>query len=190
MNKNKKLVEHFSMIAHDSVSEAEEVYDTLSKELKDIRLVREFFMLELKKSIEQMDEYFNALRKKEALAFEKLTFIKGFAVIGMAGVKLFIGNEYTISQIANLMTNTFRSKNSDYGDSYFQLYKKYGAIAPAIPIENKCARLLSLLKGKNVEVKEESIADSFLDLACYSVMYAMTVFPYEAVMESRNQKSS
>ena len=119
-----------------------------------------------------MDEYHAALARKET-SVEMLEFAPLLELVGVIGFRFFSGRDLSCSEVVDVMTEIFRKKNEDYGGSYFELYAKYGCIASAIPIENKCSRLKSLLKKKWSEVNFESVADSFLDLACYAVMYVM-----------------
>lgn len=65
--------------------------------------------------------------------------------------------------------DTYRAKNHDYGDSFSNLYKEYGIISPMIKLEDKMARLRTLVK-KEALVKNESIEDTLLDLANYAIM--------------------
>ena len=72
--------------------------------------------------------------------------------------------------ITTVMLETYRRKNSDYGDSFGESIKKYGFISALTRISDKFNRLESLLTKNNREVKDESIEDTLLDLACYSIM--------------------
>ena len=48
---------------------------------------------------------------------------------------------------------------------------KFGLVVAAIRIGDKVNRLQSLVaKRGEAEVKDESLADTFMDLACYSIM--------------------
>lgn len=119
-----------------------------------------------------MDAYHVALARKET-SVEMLEFAHLLELVGVIGYRFFSGKALSCAEVVDVMTETFRKKNENYGGSYFELYAKYGCIASAIPIENKCSRLKSLLGKKWSEVNFESVADSFLDLACYAVMYVM-----------------
>lgn len=70
--------------------------------------------------------------------------------------------------ITDNMYETFCKKNSNYGNSFSQLFNEFGLLAGIVPLHNKLNRIKSLAKGdKN---NYESIEDSILDLANYSVM--------------------
>lgn len=68
--------------------------------------------------------------------------------------------------------DTYRKKNSDYGGSFTNLYKKFGLISPIIKLYDKLTRLESLI-DKDIEVVDESIEDTLLDMANYAIMTAL-----------------
>ena len=67
------------------------------------------------------------------------------------------------------MVETYKKKNSDYGDSFNKSMGEFGIIAPVIRMSDKMNRLKSLVKNKQ-QVNDESIDDTLLDLANYAVM--------------------
>ena len=71
-------------------------------------------------------------------------------------------------KIVNEMADLYEKKNSNYGDSFGQLYDELGAVAGLVPLWNKLHRATSLVKGD--ENHFESLEDTFKDLACYSIM--------------------
>lgn len=68
--------------------------------------------------------------------------------------------------------DTYRKKNSDYGGSFTNLYKKFGLVSPVIKLYDKLTRLESLI-NKEIEVVDESIEDTLLDMANYAIMTAL-----------------
>lgn len=93
------------------------------------------------------------------------------AQIGMIGYRATLGNDIPLTRIADQMADTYKRKNADYGDSFSASLDKYGPVAAHVRISDKINRLQSLVVRKQTaQVKDESIADTFLDLACYSVM--------------------
>lgn len=74
--------------------------------------------------------------------------------------------------ITHSMAKTYAAKNHDYGNSFEQSCDKFGIIAGVIRMGDKMNRLESLAV-KRAEVKDESIKDTLLDLASYSVMTLM-----------------
>lgn len=72
--------------------------------------------------------------------------------------------------ITEQMNITYESKNNDYGDSFGESVKKYGLISALTRISDKFNRLESLILNQYQQVKGESLKDTLLDLACYSIM--------------------
>lgn len=64
----------------------------------------------------------------------------------------------------------YLKKNKDYGDSFLQTLIKFGEVSALIRINDKVNRYINLL-GKNVEVEDESVQDTILDLFNYCMMY-------------------
>lgn len=160
----------FGQLAHN-VDEAAEIVWSDFVEEDDEDKVRLLTGL-ITDGLKGMDAYHVALARKET-SVEMLEFAHLLEFVGVIGYRFFSCKDLSCAEVVDVMTETFRRKNEDYGGSYFELYAKYGYIASAIPIENKCSRLKSLLGKKWSEVNFESVADSFLDLACYAVMYVM-----------------
>ena len=60
--------------------------------------------------------------------------------------------------------------------------EKFGMVVAAIRIGDKVNRLQSLLaKHGEAEVKDESIADTFMDMACYAIMTLMWIHGRQAL---------
>lgn len=70
------------------------------------------------------------------------------------------------------MVATYARKNTDYGDSFTTMRREYGWRYPLIHLEEKLARVKSILlhQGGSHQVKEETAKDSLLDLANYAIM--------------------
>ncbi len=66
---------------------------------------------------------------------------------------------------------TYKKKNHDYGNSVGDTYQEYGDISFMIRITDKFNRLKSLLKKKERMVLDESIDDTILDMANYSLLW-------------------
>lgn len=70
-------------------------------------------------------------------------------------------------QVANEAITLRASKLQDYGQSY----KNFGVLGVAVRMDDKMSRIKNLLKtGK---VNHESLRDSFIDIANYSLMACM-----------------
>lgn len=77
------------------------------------------------------------------------------------------------AQLAERMADTYERKNADYGDSFGVSVRKYGAIAGLTRISDKFNRLESLILKNEQHVSDESVTDTLLDLANYSIMLLM-----------------
>ena len=75
-------------------------------------------------------------------------------------------------QITDIMADTFKRKNHDYGNSFEQSLDKFGLIASAVRIGDKMNRFESLTQ-KKAQVCGESIRDTLLDMANYAIMTIM-----------------
>lgn len=71
------------------------------------------------------------------------------------------------------MIATYSRKNKDYGNSFSRMCREYGHTYPIIHLDEKLARIKSILLSGDTAVKDETAVDSLLDLACYSLMTIM-----------------
>ena len=85
--------------------------------------------------------------------------------------------------ITNEMLDLYEIKNKNYGDSFSKQFQEYGLTSVCIWLEDKLNRLKSLNKqiseAKNgivdIDVDDESIKDTLIDLANYSVLAIMEI---------------
>ena len=74
-------------------------------------------------------------------------------------------------EICDELNNLYERKNKDYGDSFGKSFNEYGMTMSCIRLEDKLNRLKVLTKpGAIQQVQDESIRDTLLDLANYSIM--------------------
>lgn len=76
------------------------------------------------------------------------------------------------SSLCRELNKIYQNKNSDYGDSFGETFKKLGIISAVTRISDKYNRLVSLCTKSEEEqkVKDESITDTLLDMANYCIM--------------------
>lgn len=67
------------------------------------------------------------------------------------------------------MANMYEAKNNDYGNSFSDMFNEFGLTSSIIRLSDKLNRLKSL-NTKEAMVKDESIIDTLMDLANYSIM--------------------
>lgn len=75
--------------------------------------------------------------------------------------------------ICQELTNLYKVKNERYGNSFEKTYNKHGLVASAIRIEDKLNRMTQLMKDTELETADESLRDTMIDLANYTIMTLM-----------------
>lgn len=72
-------------------------------------------------------------------------------------------------KVCEELTELYRRKNHDYGDSFHITYEKWGLPMAAIRLGDKLQRFETLIRAESA-IKDESIRDTLVDLANYSIM--------------------
>ena len=75
----------------------------------------------------------------------------------------------THEAICKELNALYARKNADYGDSFGKSFKEYGLTMACIRLEDKLNRIKAL-RTKEAQVNDESILDTLMDLANYSIM--------------------
>ena len=81
-------------------------------------------------------------------------------------------NTERFKQIVSEMADTYQKKNSDYGNSFETTLEKWGPKIALARLDDKLNRAASLIEHP-AQIKDESIADTLLDLATYAIMFKM-----------------
>lgn len=69
------------------------------------------------------------------------------------------------------LADVLNQKNQDYGDSFSRSVDKYGIIVAVVRLEDKVNRLENLTaNGDKEKVKDESLADTALDISGYGLL--------------------
>jgi len=89
--------------------------------------------------------------------------------IGAANAKKDETLRESLMRIAEGIVDTLVKKNTDYGDSFYNVYKVHGDVSSAIRLTDKIGRLNTLASGKTALV-DEAIEDVYLDTAGYSIL--------------------
>lgn len=76
-------------------------------------------------------------------------------------------------QLTTHLSDTYRRKNKDYGDAFGKTHKKYGAVSGLTRMSDKFYRIEELILSGEQLVDDESVLDTLLDLANYSLMLYM-----------------
>ena len=83
-----------------------------------------------------------------------------------------ISQEEHFSKIINEMFDTFKKKNSDYGNSFEESINEHGLLASKIRIGDKFNRFKTII-NKGLKVTNETIRDTLLDMANYCILTIM-----------------
>lgn len=78
-------------------------------------------------------------------------------------------------QLTGEMCALYARKNKDYGDSFTEMYKEWGAMYPMSRMQEKLSRATQILRSGEAQVKEEKVTDTLLDLANYALMTIMEI---------------
>lgn len=81
----------------------------------------------------------------------------------------------------------YLAKDSDYGSSYHDTYKKFGITSAAIRISDKYNRMMSLIEKHDAKVKDESLRDTMIDMCGYLLLTIMEL-DNEAHREKKDTK--
>lgn len=68
------------------------------------------------------------------------------------------------------LNDIYARKNHDYGDSFHQTYLEEGMAMPRIRLSDKLNRFKRLTTGADMQVSDEPIRDTLMDLANYALM--------------------
>lgn len=165
-------VERFGEIAHNIIPRIEGAFHVL----KDMERVLTFLTAKADADLGSLER----LNKKGFGLKYAIDSLANLVEVGMCGYQLTEKAAPSVNHLANLMTDTYRRKNADYGDSFSQSCDRFGHVAALVRMNDKVNRLSSLVTHqREAQVKDESIADTFLDLACYAIMTLMWIIEKE-----------
>ena len=76
-------------------------------------------------------------------------------------------------QIAHSLALLYEKKNNAYGNTFGDTFNRLGIISAVTRISDKYNRLCNLATHPNIDNLGESIEDTLMDLASYSIMTLM-----------------
>ena len=88
---------------------------------------------------------------------------------GMVQEELLSDNVKDIINITNRMVDLYSRKNRDYGNTFDQSLDEDGLLVAKIRLGDKFGRFSTLI-NQEATVDDESMVDTLIDLAVYSVM--------------------
>ena len=84
-----------------------------------------------------------------------------------------LNNVQIHEKVCQELTETYKKKNADYGNSFENSLDKHGLIAAIVRMDDKMSRLISLNSKNEQLVLDESLRDTLMDLANYAIMSVM-----------------
>lgn len=84
-------------------------------------------------------------------------------------------------EICDTLNEIYIQKNKAYGNSFTDTFEKLGVISAVTRITDKYNRLVNLTTNPNVDIGDESIKDTLLDMANYCIMTYMELDKEEKV---------
>ena len=84
-----------------------------------------------------------------------------------------VTDDNSFRAIVNRMADLYEKKNNDYGNAFDESLDEEGIVAARVRIGDKFRRFKALTSNKKQLIKDESIDDTLLDMACYCVMTYM-----------------
>jgi hypothetical protein len=89
---------------------------------------------------------------------------------------------YTYDSVVKSISELHAAKAADYGPSVHTAFEEFGPISVVVRLHDKLSRLKTLIKNKGErQVKDESLIDTALDMANYSIMLAVELLNHETV---------
>ena len=79
----------------------------------------------------------------------------------------------TFEMVIAEMLNTYKKKNADYGNSFAETIQEFGFIPAVARINDKLKRVKNMVKGNDMNIKDESMRDNLMDIANYCVLTIM-----------------
>lgn len=73
------------------------------------------------------------------------------------------------------LNRIFAQKNERYGNSFSKQFEEYGLTSSAIRLTDKLERFKTLITQPDIDVLDESIKDTLLDMANYAIMTVIEI---------------
>lgn len=119
-----------------------------------------------------LDEYYKG--RKEILASDSENSVDSIdtekPVIEPAEIAGSLSKENPFKDYTNHLAETLQEKNDAYGDSFTKSVDEDGLLVLKIRLGDKLNRVSSLIKKGELKENDESLEDTLLDLAGYSIL--------------------
>lgn len=97
-------------------------------------------------------------------------------------------NKIDFTELAIALAQTLEEKNRAYGNSYDESIDTWGTTAMGVRIEDKYNRIKHLLLNSETQENDESLFDTFLDNAGYSLLALRYMINHDMVSEETLKK--
>lgn len=84
-------------------------------------------------------------------------------------------NVSRFDEILQEMRELYEKKNSDYGNSFNETIQEFGFVPAVARINDKVNRMKNIVKGQEMNVKEETFRDALLDTSVYCILTLMEI---------------
>lgn len=81
-----------------------------------------------------------------------------------------LNKDQMFKNVADNIVKTLTQKNYDYGDSFHNIYLKFGDLSTFIRLMDKIERMKTLITKSDIKVKDEPLEDVYLDIAGYCIL--------------------
>ena len=89
-------------------------------------------------------------------------------------------------KITKEMADLYKRKNADYGNSFSKIYNEFGLQSTVIRLQDKINRLKTFSNlNYKMKVNDESIRDTLIDIANYSIMTIMELEKHGCCSEDK-----
>lgn len=78
-------------------------------------------------------------------------------------------------QLTGEMISLYARKNKDYGDSFTEMSREWGAMYPLSRMQEKLRRATQLMRSGEAQVPDEKVTDTLIDLANYALMTILEI---------------
>lgn len=97
-------------------------------------------------------------------------------------------NKIDFTELAIALAQTLEEKNRAYGNSYDESIDTWGTRTMGVRIEDKYNRIKHLLLNSETQENDESLFDTFLDNAGYSLLALRYMINHDMVSEETLKK--
>jgi len=91
-------------------------------------------------------------------------------------------------EICDQLHDMYKRKNEAYGDSFGKTFRELGIVSSITRIYDKINRVVALTKGAKNDIIDESLKDTFFDMANYTIMTMIEMEANEEKDKSRPNK--